>query len=78
MNEPIALDEYSDDENVGKDSDTLVTDKQVMSDSDDYSKASVHSSDDSDYVQSQQISSVAVSAKSNNLLMVRRHGTSFS
>ncbi len=75
LNEPIALDEYSDDENVGKDSDTLVTDKQVMSDSDDYSKASVHSSDDSDYVQSQQISSVAVSQSPSNVLDAAASGT---
>lgn len=75
LNEPIALDEYSDDENVGKDSDTLVTDKQVMSDSDDYSKASVHSSDDSDYVQSQQISSVAVSQSPSNVLDATASGT---
>lgn len=75
LNEPIALDEYSDDENVGQDSDTLVTDKQVMSDSDDYSKASVHSSDDSDYVQSQQISSVAVSQSPSNVLDAAASGT---
>ena len=75
LNEPIALDEYSDDENVGKDSDTLVNDKQVMSDSDDYSKASVHSSDDSDYVQSQQISSVAVSQSPSNVLDAAASGT---
>lgn len=75
LNEPIALDEYSDDENVGKDSDTLVTDKQVMSDSDDYSKASVHSSDDSDYIQSQQISSVAVSQSPSNVLDAAASGT---
>lgn len=75
LNEPIALDEYSDDENVGQDSDTLVTDKQVMSDSDDYSKASVHSSDDSDYVQSQQISSVAVSQSPSNVLDAVASGT---
>lgn len=75
LNEPIALDEYSDDENVGQDSDTFVTDKQVMSDSDDYSKASVHSSDDSDYVQSQQISSVAVSQSPSNVLDAAASGT---
>ena len=75
LNEPITLDEYSDDENVGQDSDTLVTDKQVMSDSDDYSKASVHSSDDSDYVQSQQISSVAVSQSPSNVLDAAASGT---
>ena len=75
LNEPIALDEYSDDENVGKDSDTLVNDKQVMSDSDDYSKASVHSSDDSDYIQSQQISSVAVSQSPSNVLDAAASGT---
>ncbi len=75
LNEPIALDEYSDDENVGQDSDTLVTDKQVMSDSDDYSKAPVHSSDDSDYVQSQQISSVAVSQSPSNVLDAAASGT---
>lgn len=75
LNEPIALDEYSDDENVGKDSDTLVNDKQVMSDSDDYSKASVHSSDGSDYVQSQQISSVAVSKSPSNVLDAAASGT---
>lgn len=71
LNEPIALDEYSDDENVGKDSDTLVTDKQVMSDLDD----SAHSSDDSDYVQSQQISSVAVSPSPSNVLDAAASGT---
>lgn len=75
LNEPITLDEYSDDENVGKDSDTLVNDKQVMSDSDDYSKASVHSSDGSDYVQSQQISSVAVSKSPSNVLDAAASGT---
>lgn len=75
LNEPIALDEYSDDENVGQDSDTLVTDKQVMSDSDDYSKASAHFSDGSDYVQSQQISSVAVSKSPSNVLDAAASGT---
>lgn len=75
LNEPIALDEYSDDENVGKDSDTLVNDKQVMSDSDDYSKASAHFSDGSDYVQSQQISSVAVSKSPSNVLDAAASGT---
>ena len=68
LNEPIALDEYSDDENVGKDSDMLITDKQIMSDANDYSTTSAHSSDGSGYVQSQKLPSAAVSPSSNNVL----------